>query len=114
MGPTTDVPPRIKPDVMAQGALVTCASPDGPDLYTAGTGTSFSCPLVAGVVALLLEARPTATPMQILEALRSTANNASSPNNLEGWGVIDAPAALAHLTLPVRPASWSEFKGIYR
>ena len=114
VGPTTDVPPRIKPDVMAQGATVTCADPSGPAVYGVGTGTSFACPLAAGVVALLLQAQPAATPMQIATALRATASRAASPNNLNGWGVVNAPAALAYLNVAVRPASWSALKKAYR
>ena len=35
----------------------------------------------------------------IIEALRSTASNAASPDNLVGWGTIDAKAALDFLGL---------------
>lgn len=97
MGPTANVRPRIKPDVMAQGKWVLVANSVAPDTYTLGDGTSFSCPLVAGVAALLLSARPHSTPMQILDALRLTASHAGNPNNQYGWGIVDAPAALAHL-----------------
>ena len=33
-------------------------------------GTSFACPLVAGVAALILQAHPNWTPMQVRDALR--------------------------------------------
>jgi subtilisin family serine protease len=114
VGPTTDSPPRIKPDVMAQGALVTVADPSAPTVYGVGTGTSFACPLVAGVVALLLQANPAATPMQLAAALRSTASRAAAPDNLNGWGVVNAPAALAQINLAVQPASWTDLKKAYR
>ncbi len=97
-GPTVDG--RIKPDVMAQGSGVYYASAyttTGFESYQAGT--SFSTPQVAGVAALLLEAHPSATPPLIIEALRSTASNAASPNNLVGWGTIDALAAMNFLGL---------------
>ncbi len=90
-GPTADG--RIKPDVCARGVDDWLAEP--PDIYMTGSGTSFSTPLVGGVAALLLEAHPDWTPGQVLDALRSTASQASSPNNDYGWGIVDATAAAA-------------------
>lgn len=94
-GPTADG--RIKPDVAAQGAMVVAASSSG-DSYVHTNGTSLSCPLVAGAAALLFEAFPHATNMQLFNALRNTANNSQSPNNEIGWGVIDALAAYNYLS----------------
>jgi len=51
VGPTADG--RIKPDVSAQGVSVKIAVPGGTNGYTTANGTSFSCPLTAGVAALL-------------------------------------------------------------
>ncbi|MBX2989533.1 MAG: S8 family peptidase [Bacteroidetes bacterium] len=99
VGPTTSVPPRIKPDVMAQGSSVRVASATNATGYGSSSGTSFSCPLAAGVAALIVKARPNATPVQIGDAMRSTASNASSPNNLMGWGIINAVAAINALPL---------------
>ncbi len=95
VGPTTSLPPRIKPDVMAQGSSVRVASSSNPTGYGNSSGTSFSCPLVAGVVALMIHARPTDSPVEIMNALRSTASQASAPDNLMGWGIINAIAALS-------------------
>jgi len=97
VGPTTDVPARFKPDVMAPGVLVHVARTMSVDHYGNSSGTSLSCPLTSGVVALLLQAHPNATPAQIHAALRSTADNASSPDNLRGWGTVNAVAALGWL-----------------
>lgn len=97
VGPTTSVPPRIKPDIMAQGSSVRVASSSNPTGYGSSSGTSFSCPLAAGVAALVLKARPTATPIEIGNALRMTGSNASTPDNLMGWGIIDAVAAINFL-----------------
>ncbi len=94
-GPTTSEPPRIKPDVMAKGSSVRVASSTNPTGYGSSSGTSFSCPLAAGVVALMINARPTDSPVEIMNALRSTASQASSPDNLMGWGIINAMAALS-------------------
>ena len=57
-GPTADG--RIKPDVAAMGVQVKVAR-HLEHLYGVASGTSFSCPLTAGVVALILQAHPTYT-----------------------------------------------------
>ncbi len=93
-GPTTSVPPRIKPDVCAQGSSVRVASATSTTGYGSSSGTSFSCPLTAGVAALIVKARPNATPVQIANAMRSTASRASTPDNRYGWGIVNALAAI--------------------
>ena len=98
VGPSASNPPHIKPDVMALGTGVYIASAFDPHSYSPfGQGTSFSCPLAAGVAALLVKAAPTASPMDIVNALKQTASRASTPDNLMGWGIIDAKAALDRL-----------------
>jgi serine protease AprX len=94
VGPTTSVPPRIKPDVMAQGTSVVVAYAYEPSMYTTARGTSFSCPLAAGAAALILKAVPTATPMQIINTMKSTASRASTPDNAYGWGTVNTVAAI--------------------
>lgn len=95
VGPTTSVPPRFKPDIMTQGSSVWNASSSGISSYGFnGSGTSYACPLAAGVAALVIKARPNATAMQVINALKATASNAGSPNNLIGWGTLDAVAAI--------------------
>jgi subtilisin family serine protease len=96
VGPTADG--RIKPDVAAQGVAVTAAAPGTASEYTSVNGTSFSCPLTAGVVALVLQARPTATVSEIEDVLRATASQAAQPDNLLGWGIVDAARAIQALT----------------
>ena len=92
VGPTADG--RIKPDVAAQGVAVTAAAPGTASGYTSVSGTSFSCPLTAGVVALVLQARPTASVSEIEDVLRATASQAAQPDNLLGWGIVDAARAI--------------------
>ncbi len=92
IGPTADG--RIKPEVSALGIAVYAAAPDGPDTYTTANGTSFSTPLIAGCVALLLEAHPQWGPAQVREALMETASQADNPDNYLGWGVVNLFAAL--------------------
>lgn len=96
VGPTSDG--RIKPDVMAMGRAVYCASPSRTDDYLYVSGTSFSCPLVAGAAALLLEANPHWSNFDLQQALKLTASKAHNPDNLMGYGLIDAYKA-AHFPL---------------
>ncbi|MDD8027419.1 MAG: S8 family serine peptidase [Acidobacteriota bacterium] len=94
-GPTADG--RIKPEVCAMGVQNFVARSGlnmGNASYAMGSGTSYATPLVAGVVALLLEAHPDWTVAQVRDALMSTADNAAAPNNDYGWGIVNAPAAV--------------------
>lgn len=93
-GPTSDG--RIKPDICATGVGVYCASKAGDSEYTYASGTSLSCPLAAGVAAIVRSARPDLTPLQVRDALRNTADNVGTPNNRVGWGTINAWEALLH------------------
>jgi serine protease AprX len=94
VGPTTSVPARIKPDVMAMGSSVRVASSTNTTGYAYSNGTSFSCPLAAGVAALMVKAWPTASPLEIMDALRSTASRAGTPDNQYGYGIINALTAM--------------------
>ena len=98
VGPTTSLPPRIKPDVMATGTSIYAASSTDPAGYVSTQGTSFACPLAAGVAALVLKASPRATPMQVIGALKSTASRAEAPDNEYGWGIVNAAQAIAYLS----------------
>lgn len=66
------------------------ASTSSNSSYTYSSGTSFSCPLTAGVCGLVLSANKNLTPIQVRGILRKFASNSNSPNNLMGWGIIDA------------------------
>ena len=91
-GPTYDG--RIKPEVCAQGVATRCASPSSITSFTYASGTSLSCPLLGGAAALVIQAHPDWTPVQVREALMQTADNAATPNNAYGWGIIDVMAAI--------------------
>lgn len=94
-GPTWDQ--RIKPDVVAMGSRVRTVSPNSVGAFTSENGTSYSCPQIAGVAALLLSAQPELTPLQVRAALRATADRAKNPDNEYGWGLVNAwEAALFH------------------
>lgn len=97
-GPTKDG--RTKPDVVAPGVNVYVAvvkEISGNDsTYEYSSGTSFSTPITAGVAALILSAHPELTPIQVRDALRNTASLSNNPNNIMGWGTINAYDALLY------------------
>lgn len=101
-GPTYDG--RIKPDVLARGLGTYCATLDG---YGSLPGTSFATPLVAGVCALLLEAHPDWSPVQVGEALRNSASRAGDPDTLFGYGIVNAAKASGFDYLVVSPPELS-------
>ncbi|MEJ2544374.1 MAG: S8 family serine peptidase [Calditrichaceae bacterium] len=90
-GPSADG--RIKPDVAAMGTGVYVAASYDSTGYTSSSGTSFSCPLASGAIALLLNAYPQLTPEQVYDAITSTASQSSSPDNLLGYGILNIEAA---------------------
>jgi subtilisin family serine protease len=99
VGPTVDL--RIKPDLMAMGSGVYVARSSSPTSYGTSSGTSFSCPILAGAAALVLSVDPTLTPMEILDLLRQTASQSDNPDRLMGWGIINTLAAIELIPVPV-------------
>ena len=120
VGPTIDG--RIKPDVMAPGQNIISAyssyfimnpknagAPLASDVrhfqyngrtyaWNANGGTSMSSPVVAGAIALWLQAYPRLTPQDCLEVFRKTCTQydtlLSYPNNWYGYGEINIYAGL--------------------
>jgi len=102
-GPTADG--RTKPEVCARGVDTICAIAIATDAYGDASGTSLSCPLVAGAAALVLEAHPEWTAMQVRDALMTTAANAAMPDNDQGWGRIRVMDAINSTTAIVGSAA---------
>ncbi|MFY9622666.1 MAG: S8 family serine peptidase [Pyrinomonadaceae bacterium] len=112
--------PNLRPDVTAPGVDIKSARMKGPGLtntigavplfvgandlttippaylpfYTTSQGTSFACPHVAGVVALMLEAQPTLTPDEVVTILRETATPMPYEARIVGSGYVDAHNAV--------------------
>lgn len=89
VGPTADG--RIKPDLSSMGEGAYVCSPGYN--FSAGNGTSYATPILAGAVACLWQANPTKTNMQILQALKASASKSSNPDNNYGWGIPNMCAA---------------------
>jgi subtilisin family serine protease len=121
LAPFSSVGPRIngtmKPDLITPGAalistrnLTLWANPirridndgqnlngSGPADYYVHWGTSMACPVAAGAAALLLSVNPGLTPAQVLSALTCTASQATAPDNLAGYGLINVATAMQSL-----------------
>jgi len=92
VGPTYDG--RVKPDVVAPGVAVLAVRARTYDEYSRWNGTSFSTPLVAGCVALIMERHPDWGPEMVRDALTMSASRAERPDNRFGWGLVNARDAL--------------------
>jgi serine protease AprX len=99
-GPTADG--RTKPDLCFPGSNIVAARATGTsmgspvnDHYTSSSGTSMATPHAAGVAALMLQAKPGATPVQIKHAFTSSALDMGADPNAAGSGRARAHDALA-------------------
>jgi serine protease AprX len=110
--------PNLRPDITAPGVDIKSARLRGAGLtntlgtipvvgndlttippaflpyYTTSQGTSFACPHVSGVVALMLEANPLLTPDDVITILRETANPMPFDERVVGAGYVDAHNAV--------------------
>ena len=83
VGPTQDG--RVKPDVMALGSPANLIS--GRGSVVRDMGTSFSTPIVCGLVACLWQALPNKTALDIINIVRQTASQHDQPDNVYGYGL---------------------------
>ncbi|RLF49831.1 MAG: hypothetical protein DRN20_01040 [Thermoplasmata archaeon] len=116
---------ELKPEVVAPGCNITSLKYSNGPLpasgYRTSNGTSFSCPHVAGVVALMLEANPDLTPEHVKHILQITAEQkypATFPdihpkwNRSSGYGFVDAYEAVK-LALETDANSTDPYKIVY-
>ncbi len=94
IGPNYDG--RTEPIVAAQGVGTAIYSPAG---LGSGNGTSFSSPIICGMTACLWQAFSGLNNMQIIEKIKASSSQASSPDNSLGWGIPDFQSASATLSL---------------
>lgn len=78
---------RIKPDVVAVGEGSDVIRTDGNQ--GKANGTSFSSPIMCGMVACLWQACPKLTAKELIELVRSSGDRADCPDNIYGYGVPD-------------------------
>ena len=86
-GPSADG--RVKPEVCAMGKGTSIIHPEN-DSIMGGNGTSFACPLIAGMAACLWSASPDATNMEIRERIIRSADRYTQPHEQYGYGIPDA------------------------
>jgi hypothetical protein len=100
VGPSADG--RIKPDVMALGAGAGLIYNGGFPGF--GNGTSFSSPIIAGMVACLWQSIPNRTNQEIIQMVRESADNFSTPDSLYGYGIPNFTSALDNvISVPENP-----------
>lgn len=96
-----------KPEIMSPGVRITAANAPGSQLdrwpgiphvgthYITISGTSMATPILAGVVADLIQANPTMTPAQVKRILLTTADKlANVDRDTQGYGTVDPQQAL--------------------
>lgn len=105
IGPSFDG--RVKPDVMAKGQSTTLANTSG-NVVTA-SGTSFSCPVMAGAVASFWQAIPWASNQQIVDFVKQSADRFMNPTAQYGYGIPDFQLALNIAQLSVNDNTVGRF-----
>ena len=80
----------LKPDIAAYGNGTMAQCPG--DYYCSFSGTSSATPHVAGVLALMLQSNPEASPAELTQAILTTAQHRGDPgkNNVYGTGLVQA------------------------
>ncbi len=82
-GPTSDN--RVKPDVCAQGAGVYIVNAAGN--IATSNGTSFSSPVLTGVITCLWQAFPNKTNAEMIQMVKESAHLYLNPTAQEGYGI---------------------------
>ena len=78
---------RIKPDLVAMGKETAYQNTMGN--INTGNGTSYSTPLVAGLIACLWQAFPNKSNIEIIDMVKRSANYFHEPDSLYGYGIPD-------------------------
>lgn len=75
---------RIKPDIVAQGQSASLITSTDPSF---GNGTSFSTPIIAGLVACLWQVDRTKSNLEILDLIKSSSHQYLEPDSILGYGI---------------------------
>ncbi len=83
-------------DLVAPGVDIYTTHSSGNSSYTSSSGTSFSCPLTAGLCALIFSANSSLTPDQVENTLKQSADDlgTSGVDNTFGYGRINVNEAM--------------------
>ena len=92
IGPSFDG--RVKPDVMAQGQASVVSNTSG-NIVTAN-GTSFSGPIMAGMVTSFWSAVPNLTAVDVVQFVKESSDRFTLPTNQYGYGIPDFQLALTN------------------
>jgi hypothetical protein len=92
---------RIKPNVGALGELAVVSSTIGTIMYA--NGTSYSSPIIAGLVACLWQAAPTWSNESVKRSIELSGSIVMTPDSLIGYGIPDFVKALQVLSVGVSP-----------
>jgi serine protease AprX len=84
--------PTQKPDVVAQGQASYVITEN--NVIATANGTSFSSPILAGGIVCLWQALPDKTNAEIMQLVRESASQYSSPDYLLGYGIPNLQMAL--------------------
>jgi len=103
-GPSFDG--RIKPNIAAQGQGAYVYLPWGGGV-AAGSGTSFSGPIMTGMAACLWQAFPGMNNMQIIRAIERSASQFTNPDTLLGYGIPDFQYAKTLLAIEAYGADYT-------
>lgn len=94
-GPTADG--RVKPEVCATGYQTALINPLNNNVQY-GNGTSFACPIIAGMAACLWSALPNASNIEIRQRIIQSADRYTLPNDQYGYGIPNAWQAYGKTT----------------
>lgn len=97
---------RIKPDACAVGRATYVANPFEKTLFA--DGTSFSSPVLAGMVSCLWQAFPNKTSYEVMDAIRKSGSQAAKPDSTLGYGITDFFKAY---NLLLQPATMYDVNG---
>ncbi|MEI7724714.1 MAG: S8 family serine peptidase [Bacteroidota bacterium] len=89
---------RIKPNVASMGVNSVVSSEIGTIIRA--SGTSFSSPIIAGLVACLWQAAPTWSNYLIKRSIELSGNKTMNPDSLTGYGIPDFVKALKVVSVP--------------